>query len=197
MPRARYQRTRCMVFHNQETHGARARGQVFIEAMVAMTIVLVGLLGIFALITRSFGLTKTVSFQNIAHNLAAEGIEIAKNILDRDMFTPPASTANWGMSAIGAGQFHALSYLDTSFDNSAVSSCDSVPKLTVETATGRYSYASGAGQEETPFRRCVYLEPDLAGGSIVSVLVRSRVDWSSRGRDFSIVLTDRFFKWRP
>jgi Tfp pilus assembly protein PilV len=172
------------------------RGQILVEALVALTIIVIGLLGIFGLISRSFALTKTVTFEYTAYNLASEGIEIAKSILDRDMFTGTAATANWGNSAIAVSPFHCLEFTSSNFGG-----CGAVQFLNVNTDTGEYSYALGGSQQVTPFKRRVQIVPEFAPGVIpaplISVFVKSKVDWSSRGQNFTIEVADRFFKWRP
>ena len=72
------------------------RGQSIIEAMVAISILTTGFLGIFALLSKSFFLSRVVADETTATYLASEGMEITKNIIDHDVYTglanPPANT---------------------------------------------------------------------------------------------------------
>jgi len=58
-------------------------GQSLIELIVALTIIVVSLLGMFVLVSRALGLNKLAAEQYTATYLAAEGIEIARNFFDK------------------------------------------------------------------------------------------------------------------
>src|SRR5688572_13216996 len=62
----------------------RRDGQTIVEAMVAVSLLVVGFLGMITLINRSIGLNRVVSDNYTATYLAAEGIEVVKNLLDRN-----------------------------------------------------------------------------------------------------------------
>ena len=72
----------------QNKNNGQARlsdGQVLVELMVAISVMVIGLLGIFTLLSQSLGLNRVAADQYIAANLAAEGVEVAKNILDHNV----------------------------------------------------------------------------------------------------------------
>ena len=54
-----------------------------VEMLVAVTIIVVALLGILALLNRSLGLNRVAAEQYTAAYLASEGIELVKNLFDR------------------------------------------------------------------------------------------------------------------
>ena len=58
------------------------RGQTLVEALVALSILTTGFFGIVSLLTKSFQLNRTTMNDTQATYLAAEGIEIAKNLID-------------------------------------------------------------------------------------------------------------------
>ena len=60
------------------------KGYVLVESVVAMTIVVVGLLGIFSLLSQSLSLNRVVGDRYVGTYLAAEGIEVVKNIIDNN-----------------------------------------------------------------------------------------------------------------
>ena len=74
----------------------RSSGQVLIEAMVAISIVTVGLLGIFSVLSRSLSLNRTVADNYVAANLAAEGIEISLMAMFLKSKTAPWYLGIWG-----------------------------------------------------------------------------------------------------
>mgnify|MGYP001608093286 FL=1 len=59
-------------------------GQAMVEAMVAMSIIVIGLLGVFTLSSSSISLNKVAADRYIAVNLAGEGIELVKNLIDNN-----------------------------------------------------------------------------------------------------------------
>lgn len=61
------------------------KGQVMIEAMVALGALTLGYLAVLTLLNQSLGTSATVSDRNIATYLAAEGIEIARNLSDANV----------------------------------------------------------------------------------------------------------------
>src|SRR4030042_2492611 len=54
-------------------------GQLLIEALVAVSLMMVGMLGVFGVLSQSLGLNRVAADQYIAVNLASEGIELIKN----------------------------------------------------------------------------------------------------------------------
>ncbi|TSC81949.1 MAG: hypothetical protein G01um101420_732 [Parcubacteria group bacterium Gr01-1014_20] len=60
-------------------------GQAIAEAIVALAILTIGYMAVLTLLNRSLSITQVVSDQNIATYLAAEGIEIVKNLSDANI----------------------------------------------------------------------------------------------------------------
>lgn len=164
------------------------RGQLLVEAMIAITIVTVGLLGVFSLLGQSLGTAKVVGNQYIAANLAAEGIELIRNVLDTSVIANPAG---WG-STLSNGAFE-MDYNDSpipplsSFSNNV---------LRFDAVTGLYSYDIGS---PTPFKRRIeiVLHPDVTTGILEQIQVNSIVEWTIKGGAYSVNVEDRFFDWIP
>lgn len=173
---------------------SREHGQVLVEAMVAMTIVLVGLLGIFGLVTRSFGLTRTVSAQYVGYNLASEGVEIVKNIIERDYAADVATyqPLTWA-TGVQTGSYCP------SYDAIVLAgtSCPA-PAPLFRNANEFYTHDSAGGaNERTPFARQVSIVVNPDGiPPVEQIQVIAEVTWSVRGRDFAVQVEDRFFDWR-
>lgn len=151
---------------------------MMVEAMVAITIVVTGLLGIFSLTSRSLSLNQVITSQYVASNLSAEGIEVIKNILDKNVI----QGRPWN-EGISPGEFE-VDYASTAtniFNNR---------RLNFDPGTGFYSYA--AGTPTTYLRKITVdqISPD-------ELHVRSIVDWTTRdGGAFQIITEDNFFNWR-
>ena len=155
-------------------------GQVMLEALVALSVILVGILGIFSLMSRSLSLNAVASSQYIASNLAAEGIEITKNIIDGNILQGNA----WNI--MNADDYQA-DYSSVSLDP-----YDGEP-LRFNPQTGLYGYSDG---DPTVYTRKITLEYVPPGGSD-HVRVISAVNWTARsGATFEVVGEDHFFDWR-
>ena len=61
------------------------KGQLLVEAMIAISILIIGVFGIFSLLNQSLGLNTIVTSQYIASNLAMEGVEVIKNLIDNNV----------------------------------------------------------------------------------------------------------------
>ncbi len=60
-------------------------GQSLIETVVALSVLVVGLLGIVVLLNNSLGLNRVTADNYTATYLAAEGIEVIKNLIDANI----------------------------------------------------------------------------------------------------------------
>lgn len=163
----------------QELKSKRKNGYILVEAAVATTIILVGLLGIFALLSRSLSLNRVVSDRYVATYLAAEGIELVKNIIDNNLVQ--SQPFNAGLSS---GSF------EMEFDDLSLGA-NLNRQLNFDAGSGHYSYGGG---RPTPFKRSINIE--LVGGGD-EIKVNSLVEWTSRGdARFEVNLEDHFFNWR-
>lgn len=153
------------------------KGQLLIEAGIAISILVVGLLGILGLLSRSLSLNNVVSSQYIASNLAAEGIEVVKNLLDANIiqFNP------WNTG------FSTGSY-ELAYDSLALDSNQN-RNLLFDSSNNKYNYQNG---QSTPYKRNIQI---VNKGD--EIQVNSIVSWQIRGGSYSINLEDHFFDWRP
>ncbi len=152
-------------------------GQVLIEAMVGISIATVGLLGMFSLLSHSLSLNRVVSQQYVGANLASEGIELVKNLIDRNVMQ--SKPWNEGLSP---GDYE-IDYNDTALTSYA-------GRHVLVDGTGRYSYDGGA---DTLYTRHVI----VSWPSADEIKVESKVTWISKGgANFEASLEDHFFNWR-
>lgn len=163
------------------------KGSSLAESMVALGLVMMGLLGIVVLYTRSLALNRDVVNQTIAAGLAAEGIEVVKNIIDTNI--AERGSDEWRAS-FDAGTYQ-IDY------ESSVSGVPLPPfsgngtPLTLEDATGLYARAGG--DEATFFTRRVAIEFP----SETEIQVNAIVEWNERGETKTLNVEDIFRKWRP
>ena len=163
----------------------KQKGQLLIEAMVAVSLMLVGLLGIFGVLSRSLGLSRVAADQFVAVNLASEGIEIAKNLLDSNLKQGLAWNANFV-----DGEAVPVGYLSSALDGAG--SCEG-PELYLDPATGFYTCEAITGVSSR-FSRVLDIETELSGERINVI---STVTWKVRGGfDSSVTVEDHFYNWR-
>jgi len=160
------------------------KGVTLIELIIAFAVLMTGVMAAFNLLIQSLGLTRVVADRYKANFLAIEGIELAKNLSDSNI---------WG--AISAGAYE-VSYKTTSLPLTAYVD----PGRFLHLKDGFYSYDSSAGSLATPFRRQIQIAyPDdcaLEPRCGDHLQVNSIVSWKSRGDiEFSINLEDHFFNW--
>lgn len=138
-------------------------------------------MGVITLLSRAISLNRVVADNYTATYLAAEGIEVAKNIIDGNVLQQQP----WN-NGVQQGEYE-LDYRST-----AISSAFAGRKLRFDTETRIYSYD---GEVETPFIRKITVTP--VGDGSTEVRVNSEVAWTGRGGAESIInLEDHFFNWR-
>lgn len=177
------------------------RGQTLVEALVALSILTTGFIGVIALLNKSFQLNRTTTNDTQATYLAAEGIEIAKNIIDHDVYYGFANSADkWECSFLlkaGQSQDYALDY------EAAPSACDSPRtvaqaggnQLYLNPGTGLYSYSAAPPDVPTDFTRDVRIS--VPNGSPNELDVQSKVAWTDGALSNTITLEDHFYNWHP
>jgi hypothetical protein len=163
-------------------------GQLLIEAIVAISVMMVGMLAVFGVLSESLSLNRVAADQYIGANLASEGIEIVKNMVDSEYSL-----------GFGFGLSPALVYMDgkkcaidinTTLSNPPDSSgCTSdPPALKFDKVNG---YSLGA-DNQTKFQR--YVEIKSSGNTIE---VKSTVEWKRKGGATSkITAIDTLYNWR-
>lgn len=163
----------------------KREGITIVETMVALTSGVVALLGILTLLTRTLSLNTEIRFKFIAAHLAAEGIEVMKNIID----TNYANGLPWNQG-VADGVYQGVSY-----DTTILSPSLPALPLCFERTQGIYAYTSECGsvvsEVVSPFTRTVEVENVDAG----HVVVRATLRWGEGEKDV-VVLEDQFFDWR-
>jgi len=157
------------------------KGQLMVECLVALSILTVGFLAMVTLLTHSLASNYDVLNRLIAANLAEEGIEVVKNIIDTNVAaraTDPTITWNAGITN---GTSSVV------YDSNSLGSDDN-SYLKLDT-NGFYNYSSG---NNTIFKRKI----EIFNLNINEVKVKSTVTWTAKNRSNSISVEDHFFNWR-
>lgn len=165
------------------------RGQSIVEAMVAISILTTGFLGIFTLLSRSFFLSRVIANETMATYLASEGMEITKNLIDHDVYIGLANgTSQWG-NCCAPGTYR-VDYASMSLAP-YLSPVGSPEYLQFDPTNFRYGYAGSAA---TPFNRWVVIAAPGPDEIQVNVIVQ----WSTGSfTSQNINLEDRFYNWHP
>jgi Tfp pilus assembly protein PilV len=170
------------------------RGQTLVEALVALSILTVGFVGIVTLLTKSFQLNRTTSNDTQATYLAAEGIEIAKNLIDHDVYEQLSgnSSYSWGscFPYSGSHYYYPIDYGTTDCASLDVSNSPPNTPLYFDPATHTFSTNAFAAAS-TDFVRNIEV---TNGGNELDV--QSTVTWFDGGQSSTITLEDRFYNWR-
>lgn len=172
---------------------SKKNGYVLIEAMVAMGVLTASVLGIFALMSQSIKLTRTIDDQYVGTYLAAEGIEITKNLLDVNF--PPLGAGAWNAGGFASDGCYEVDVNTADLLAAASVACPTggVTLLKLDNATPLYSYGAGVA---SVFSRTVHITPLIDPGDGVTqegVRVISTVKWA--GGESSVALEDKFYNW--
>lgn len=158
-------------------------GQTLIEALVALAIITIGIVGVFALLNQSLAINRGITDRYVGSALAAEGIEIVKNIIDTNILQNLAWNAG-----LSAGDYEAA------YDSVSVSP-DTGRKLLYDPNSRLYSYS---GSEATNFTRRIILSyPDCpSAGCDEHIQVKSLVAGAiAGGGGLEMDVEDHFFHW--
>lgn len=185
-------------------------GQVLVETMVALSMTVIGLIGILMVLNASIGLNRVITNQYIASYLASEGIEAAGYQLDVGTF----NKIQLYEDALPSGSY-VLRYnynpTTPSFSFSPVSI--SGPKdvyqnqnalvyfcTNAQDGVVRYYSSGGASCSQpsaTAFYRAIFVSYRSIGGVNDEAIVRSVVSWMTKGGVvMSVNVEDHFFNWR-
>lgn len=177
-------------------------GQSIVEAIVALSILTVGFLGIIGLLTKSFQLNRAATDQTQATYLASENIEVVKNLIDHDVYAGIAfvgAKEGWGTCFPGSGSFYyKIDYKTTDCSPASAPWLDQSASTTtypiyLNTVGGSAIYSYGALGKQTIFTRStrITVSPN-------EIDVQSTVYWTPGfGGTQSVMLEDHFYNWHP
>ena len=155
------------------------KGQAIVESIIALSVLTVGFLSLIALMSNAIGLSKVNSEYYVATYLAAEGIEVVKNIIDTNVIVKSPSWNN-GLAIDGT---YEVEYNSPSLlpNQNRYLNFDFNPN------NRTYNYSTG---ERTPFRRVIRIDNINSN----HIKVKSTVFWTSRGgAQFQVDLENHFY----
>lgn len=167
------------IFDPRSSASSARRGQLLVECLIAVSLLTVGFLGLFALLNRSLSLNRLIADNYVATYLSAEGIEVARNIFDANTI----QKLPWNSGFLPSGDYE-VEYNS----NSLVSNQNRF--LMFDPATHLYSYN---GTRQTNFKRLIRVSVGTN-----EIKVNSLVSWTTLGGgSFQVNLEDHFMNSRP
>ncbi len=180
-----------------DTRKSYSSGQVLIEVLIATSVLTVGFLGIITLLNRSLSLNRIIADNVTGNYLAAEGVEVVKNIIDTNVF----SSQPWNQGVYDG--CYELSYDSTSLtlldntndcSNPSLSIFQRARPLIFDETSNTFRYGAGGAGDASQFRRIVKIETKSGNNEIQ---VNSLVRWTTRAAGvYTINIEDHFYNWR-
>lgn len=163
----------------------RRSGQSVIEMIIALAMLTFSFMGIAALLSQAFFLNRTATQQTIGSYLAAEGIELTKNIIDNDVY----GNEEWG-TCCRVGNY-IVDYTDTSLQAAPSGGPGNSQPLKFDPQSETYQYETG---NATDFQRIIKITVSNAQ----EIDVESIVTWDNTlPNPQTIILEDHFYDWHP
>jgi len=159
-----------------ENKRAKERGQLLVEASVATGIIVILVISVVTLSLRALNQNRLVSDQVIATNLAAEGYEIAKNILDGNAYKGIA----WNKGFLPGKyevDYTSLPLFPPDFKKIDNENDIRFLKLNVDDQLETYGYNYDSG-EYTPFKRTILIST-VGSPTTNQINITSTVIWNT------------------
>lgn len=174
-------------------------GLALVESLVAMSVLMVGLVAIMSLVSRSLSANRVIEDQYIASYLAAEGIEVIKNLVDSNKIRGLPWTTGVSPGTYGVDFETVWNLACAGPKPNGPCSCPggNCRQLTFNAAAGLYEYIA-TGVPPDPFEQKFNRALTINQISADEMQVIATVSWVSRGGGtFSLSVYDHFFDWRP
>ncbi|MBI2063345.1 MAG: type II secretion system protein [Candidatus Yanofskybacteria bacterium] len=166
--------------HRKIIFGHGQSGFTLVEILIAVFIFGLAFTAITFILTTNSRSATSIKNNFIASGLAQEGIEVVRNIRDRDWFL-----GNSFGTSIPDGTYRVQ------WDSQALLTLDSNPNLKSDPATGLFSYDSGG---DTLFKRTIDVVTEVTG---VEKSIVVDVTWTERGSaPKSVSAEDHLFNWK-
>lgn len=163
-------------------YNKQEKGFTFLEFLIVVFVITVGLGGVFALVPVSIYQTGYSNSRLTAIYLAQEGMEIVKNIRDQNLIN--SAPDPWTGLTVGANY--------ASYSDVALMSCGgSCPPLR-RNASGFYNYTSG---ETTNFKRTINVSNFTDSGGGECLKISSVVEWTDGKGTHAITAEENLYDY--
>lgn len=156
------------------------KGFTLIEVIVSVLMISMVTVGAMFAITLSLNSANKIRSSMIAANLAQEGLEVVRNIRDKDWHLGNsfgASLPNGDYNVIGSSQ-SLIPFIDT---------------FLMKDSDGFYVYTAGS---DTIFKRKIIIENSSQNPALVEKVVKVEVSWQEKSGPQMVQTEARLFDWR-
>jgi len=157
------------------------RGFTLVEVIVAVGMISLVLVGVISSISLSLSSVARAENNLIAANLAQEGLEIVRNIRDKD----------WHSGAVFGSSLTNGDYLVEWSSQSLLPFSDVFLK---KDSAGLYSYSAG---QDAIFKRKIIIQNSAENGPAVEKVAKVEVSWAEKSGPKIIQAELRLFNWQP
>ena len=170
-------------FLNPIPYSLKARaGFTLVESLVAITIVLISVVGPLSVISKTLSFSYSARDEIIAFYLAQDGVEYVRNVRDKNLIAGNAWLT--GLSSCTGGSLCAVdSVADT------ITACVSSCELLKISSSGVYGYTNG---DNTVFTREISLDETVANRETILVVT---VRWTQGLLTRNVTLREHIFNW--
>lgn len=161
----------------------KPRGFTLVESLVAISILLIGILSSFILVTRILAQALIIQDRLTASHLAQEGIELVRQIRDTNFI----QQQTWNNGLI-MGSYR----VSVDSDTPRLLPLNNEPVLRYDLISGIFSYDTT--DRETNFRRRINILP-YPENNPRQIRVQSIVSWNTRGINFNLHAETYLFNW--
>jgi hypothetical protein len=166
------------------------KGQAIVESIIALSVLTIGFLSLIALMSNAIGLSKVNSEYYVATYLAAEGIEVVKNIIDTNVITSGISWNQYLNDGLYEVEYNTQG---SELSSKKINDPRVSRYLNFDLNNKIYNYSTGV---RTPFKRVIEIKNITINPNdpINHIRVKSTVFWTSRGgAQFQVDLEDHFY----
>lgn len=160
----------------------KSAGFSLIELIVAVFVLIVGVLGVYSVQTRIIADTTLLTSKFTASYLVQEGIEIVRNIRDK----------NWVAGGDWKDNISPGSYQED-YSSQDLNDSYSGSFLKID-SSGFYGYSAGTA---TKFKREISIAYafDVENNDIIKII--STVRWQEHGRNYEVAAEENLYNWNP
>jgi type II secretory pathway pseudopilin PulG len=163
------------------------RGFTLIEALIAISILIIGIVSSFILVTRALYNTNIIQDRLTASFLAQEGLELVRQIRDSNYLNKiNGGSINWDNN-LAPGTYRI------SFENGLEKiQSPNEAQLYFHDDSGLFNYISSDGKL-TSFSRKINIEQISSDELKITTII----NWQTKGSEYTIQVEDHLFNWLP
>ncbi|MFC1686560.1 hypothetical protein ACFLZS_01365 [Patescibacteria group bacterium] len=167
------------------------KGQSLVETLIAIGVIVVGLVGVMALVVSAVAAGRISKEIVTATNLGREGIEVVREIRDSNWM----QEESWTKEIIGGGN---VRYARANF-NAKKNQWELESATSTDLFDNEYKlyfsdyYSHDSSGDETSYYRMIEIQKDIAEAD--QLIIKSHIGWLEQGKEKEIILEDVLTDW--